>query len=221
VAVQDSTPVSADKRAVVAVLGHGVVTVTPDTANITIGVDVTKPTLQQAQSEATTQMTAVVQAIKAAGVAENDIQTTYYNVSARHQYDNTTQRHEFLGYQITSRVSVTVRDLEKVGTLLEDVVAVGANSIYGISFGAADPSEAVSRARAAAVDDAMRRAEELARAAGVTLGRVLSISEGVEHPIPHWGIEELAVVANLSPPPPVESGSTEIAVDVQMTYELI
>jgi uncharacterized protein YggE len=221
VAAQDATPATANRPAVVAVLGHGTVTVTPDTASVTIGVDVTLPTLSEAQSEATAQMKAVIEAVKAAGVAENDIRTEHFNVSIQQHYDNTTRQYEFIGYQVANRVGVKVRDLSKVGTLLEGVVDAGANSIHGITFGVDDPSDAESRSRASAVADARKRAEELAHAAGVTLGRVLSISEGVEHPMPYSGIQELAFAVKVNSQPPVEFGSTEISVDVQMTYELI
>jgi uncharacterized protein YggE len=218
VAAQDATPVASGSPAVVTVLGHGAATVTPDIATVTIGVQVTKPTLPEAQSEATDQMTAVLEAIKAAGIDEKDIQTAYYSVNVLQNYDNTGNPTEVIGYQVSNQVNVIVRDLDKVGQLLEDVVAAGANSIYGITFGVSDPSEAQSQARAAAVADAKKRAEELAQAAGLSLGRVLSISEGISQPIPYYDSGQFA---GGKAGAPVQVGTTEVTVDVQVTYELV
>jgi uncharacterized protein YggE len=218
VAAQDATPVPSGSPAVVTVLGHGSVTLTPDIATVTIGVQVTKPTLPEAQSEATAQMTAVLEAIKAAGIDEKDIQTAYYSVNVLQNYDNTGTPTDVIGYQVSNQVNVIVRDIDKVGQLLEDVVAAGANSIYGITFGVSDPSDAQSQARAAAVADAKKRAEELAQAAGLSLGRVLSISEGVSQPIPYYDSGQFA---GGKAGAPVQFGTTEVTVDVQVTYELV
>ncbi|HKG26608.1 MAG TPA: SIMPL domain-containing protein [Thermomicrobiales bacterium] len=217
-AAQDATPVPSGSPAVVTVLGHGAATVTPDIATVTIGVQVTKPTLPEAQSEATAQMTAVLEAIKAAGIDEKDIQTAYYSVNVLQNYDNTGNPTEVIGYQVSNQVNVVVRDLDKVGQLLEDVVAAGANSIYGITFGVSDPSDAQSQARADAVADAKKRAEELAKAAGLSLGRVLSISEGISQPIPYYDSGQFA---GGKAGAPVQFGTTEVTVDVQVTYELV
>jgi len=191
----------------------------PDIAMVTIGIQISKPTLPEAQSEATTQMTAIIDAIKAAGISENDIQTSNYSVNVLSNYDNTGTPTEVIGYQVANQVNVTVRDLDKVSTLLEDVVAAGANTIYGITFGIEDPSDAQSQARAAAVADAKKRAEELAQAAGHTLGRVLSITEGIAQGIPYYDGAQFATGKGGGAP--VQFGSTEVSVDVQVTYELV
>jgi uncharacterized protein YggE len=217
-AAQDATPVAGSSTAVVTVLGEGSVTVKPDIATVMIGVQVTKPTLPEAQSEATKEMNRVIKAITNAGISKDDIQTSYYSVNILQNYDNTGTPTEVTGYQVSNQVNVTVRDLDKVGTLLDDVVAAGANSIYGINFGIADPSEAESQARAMAVADAKKRAEELAQAAGLNLGRVLSISEGVAQPIPYANAQ---LAGGKGGGAPVQSGSLQVTVDVQVTYELV
>jgi uncharacterized protein YggE len=218
VAAQDATPVAGASKSVVTVLGEGTVTVQPDIATVTIGVQVTKPTLPEAQSEATKQMTSVLNAIAKAGVKKEDIQTAYYSVNVIQNYDNTGTPTEITGYQVSNQVNVTVRDLTKVGSLLEDVVAAGANSIYGITFGIADPSAAQSQARAAAVADAKKRAEELAKAAGLSLGRVVSISEGVAQPVPNVYSQGAGGKGGAVP---VQSGTLQVTIDVQVTYELV
>ncbi|MEA2531979.1 MAG: uncharacterized protein QOG89_3623 [Thermomicrobiales bacterium] len=215
---QEGTPVPGTSPSVVTVLGHGATKVEPDIAITTIGVLVTKPTLAEAQSEATTQMTAVIEAITKAGVAEDDIQTSSYSVNVMTNYDNTGTPTDVLGYQVSNLVTVTVRDLDKVGSLLEDVVAAGANTIYGITFGIEDPSQAASEARAAAVADAKQRATELAQAAGLSLGRVLAISEGVSQQMPYAGD---LFAGGKGGGAPIQSGSMEVTVEVQVTYELV
>ncbi|HEY7034967.1 MAG TPA: SIMPL domain-containing protein [Thermomicrobiales bacterium] len=214
---QDATPVAGTSPAVVTVLGEGSVTVKPDIATVTVGVQVTKPTLPEAQNEATKEMTRVLKAIAKDGIKDDDVQTAYYSVNVLQNYDNSGNPTEVTGYQVSNQVNVTVRDLDKVGPLLEDVVAAGANSIYGITFGLADPSAAQSQARAAAVADAKTRAEELAQAAGLSLGRVLAISEGVAQPVPYVASQGAGGKAGA----PIQPGSTQVTVDVQVTYELV
>jgi uncharacterized protein YggE len=215
---QDATPVPGTGTPTVTVVGHGSVIVTPDIATVIVGVQITKPTITEAQSEATTQMTAIIDAIKAAGVAEQDIQTSYYSVNVLFNYDNTGNPTEVVGYQVSNQVSVVVRDLDKVGSLLADVVGAGANTIYGITFGVEDPSGAESEARAKAVADARKRAEELAQAAGLSLGRVLTISEGTAPAIP-YATSQFA--GGKGAAAPVQPGTLEVAVDVQVTFELV
>ena len=219
VSAQDATPAAGAGAATVTVLGHGSVTVTPDIASVSVGVLITRPTIAEAQSAATTQMTAVIDAVKAAGIDEKDIQTSYYSVNVLFNYDNTGNPTEVVGYQISNQVNVIVRDLDQVGSLLADAVAAGANTIYGITFGVDEPSAAESEARAAAVADARARAEELAQAAGLSLGRVLSINEGTAEPIPYYTDGQFA--GGKGGGAPVQPGSLEVTVDVQVTFELV
>lgn len=217
-AAQDATPAAGASPSTVTVLGEGAVSVKPDVATVTIGVQVTKPTLPEAQSEATTQMTSVLKAITKVGVKEEDIQTAFYSVNVLQNYDNSGTPTQVTGYQVSNQVTVTLRDLSKVGTLLDDVVAAGANSVYGVTFGVADPSAAESQARAKAVADAKKRAEELAQAAGLRLGRVLSISEGAVQPGPYVYAQGAGGKGGGAP---VQTGSLQITIDVQVTYELL
>jgi uncharacterized protein YggE len=187
----------------------------PDVASLSVGVSITKPELAAAQIEAATVMTRVLAAIRAAGVLDADIQTSYYNVYAITKYDETGNPDGVSGYQVSNQVQVTVRDLDAVNTLLEDVVTAGANMIYGVTFGVADPTAAKSQARTEAVADAKTRAEELATAAGLKLGQIVSMSEGVVGGQAYYGGQGAAGGG------PIESGSLEVTVDVEVTYELV
>ena len=204
----------------VSVSGHGSVNVPPDTASVNIGVDVIKPTLGEAQETANAQATAVIEAFEAAGIAPEDIQTDYFSVNILRDYSENADPTLITGFEIINQLRVTVRDTDQLGELLDAAVNAGANSIYGVTFYVDDQTEASSDARAEAVEDARTKAEELAAAAGMTLGPVVAISEGTTplvSPVYDMGrgggmAAEAAV--------PVEPGSTTVAVDVTMTFEL-
>jgi len=221
VAAQEATPAAGSaKPRTVSVTGHGSVTVVPDTATITIGVDITQPTLDAAQTQATQQMTAIINTVKGAGVAAKDIQTSNYNVNVIRQQDQNGNTGKVTGFEVTNTVNVTLRDLSKLGTLLDAVVAQGANNIYGISFSVGNPTAAASQARKLAVQDARAKADELAAATGTTIGPVLTITETSSTPPPPSAMASAAVGREAAAPVPIEAGSTEVDVDVQITYEL-
>jgi uncharacterized protein YggE len=206
----------------VSVSGHGEVNVPPDTASVNIGVDIIAQTLDEAQDQATAQATAVVEALEAAGIASEDIQTEYYSVNILRDYSENADPTLITGFEIINQLRVTVRDTDQLGELLDAAVGAGANSIYGVTFYVEDQTAAASEARVEAVANAREKAEELAAAAGMTLGPVVAISEGAPPVLgPIYGAgrggAEMAMDAAAVP---VEPGSTTVAVDVTMTFEL-
>lgn len=232
VAAQDSTPPATDTVATqsdlptsatiptVSVSGHGSVDVVPDTAQVTIGVDVTLPTLEEAQAESSAQATAIIDAITASGVDSADVQTSNYSVYVVRNYDQSGNPSEITGYQISNQVNVTIRDVNAVSTVLSAAIDAGANNIWGISFFVDDQTAAASEARVKAVEDARAKAEELAAASGLSVGRVLAIAEGTVSPqLPlQYGraADQMAMGAGA----PIEVGTNQVSVDVQMTFEL-
>ena len=216
----------------VSVSGHGQVNVPPDTASVSIGIDVIQPTLPEAQAQATAQATAVIEALKAAGIADEDIQTAFFNVTILRDYGadaavSTTSESEnagptqITGFEILHQLQVTVRDTDMLGELLDEAVAAGANSINGVTFYVDDQTAAASDARRLAVEDARTKAEELAATAGLTLGPVISIAEGTFSPVPPpmpagAGVDMAMAEAAV----PVQPGSSTVAVDVSMTFQL-
>jgi len=219
-AAQEATPGPAAGAATVIVIGHGAVQVKPDLATVTLGVDVVRPALPDALTESNRQMESVLAAVKAAGVAEEDIQTTSFYVNVFRTYDPSGQPGEITGFQVSNQVLVIVRDLDKLNTVLGDAVAAGANSIYGIGFAVADPTAAASQARKRAVEDARARAEELAAANGMSLGRVVTVTELAAPYGPPITMEG-AAGKGAGYAPPIQTGMVEVTVDVQVTYELI
>jgi uncharacterized protein YggE len=205
--------------ATVSVNGSGGANVAPDAASISIGVNVIRSTLTEAQAQATAQMTAVIDALKAAGIADDDIQTTNYSVSIIQDYDTNGYPTKISGFQVNNQVNVIVRDLTELGSILDTAVSEGANSIYGISFIVSDPTAAASAARKLAIENATAKAREIAEATGTTLGRLVSVSESyTSMPVPYGGANfardaEMASV-------PIEGGMSTVTVDVQMVFEL-
>jgi uncharacterized protein len=205
----------------VSVSGHGAVNVPPDTASVSIGVDVIKPTLGEAQEQAASQAAAIIEALQAAGIAEEDIQTDYFSVNILRDYSENADPTLITGFEIVNQLRVTVRDTDQLGELLDAAVNAGANSIYGVTFYVDDQTEASSDARVEAVEDARTKAEELAAAAGMSLGPVVAISEGTAPLIsPVYDMARGGGMGAGQAATPVEPGSTTVAVDVIMTFEL-
>ena len=216
----------------VSVRGHGQVNVPPDTASVSIGIDVIQPTLGEAQEQATAQATALIAALKAAGIADEDIQTAYFSVNILRDYGTdaavgTTPESEnadptqITGFEIVNQLQITVRDTDMLGDLLDEAVNAGANSINGVSFYVDDQTAAASEARRLAVEDARTKAEELAVAAGLTLWPVVSIAEGTLSPTsPVYASTGVEMARPEAAAVPVQPGSSTVSVDVSMIFEL-
>ena len=204
----------------ITVEGQGIVTVTPDEATLSVGVQETASTATAAQQAANAAMTRVIAAVKAQGVAEADLATQW--VSLQPQYDNGPKVADgspgITGYVASQSLQVTVRHLGATGVILDAAVTAGANQVGGVSFSLADPSVAAAQARTAALADAKARAQALAQAAGVGLGAPISISEvSAPSPIPYAAA---APAAALAPATPVQAGTQQVEVDVQVTYAI-
>jgi uncharacterized protein YggE len=200
------------------VTGEGKIYLTPDIAYISIGVHTEDKDAAKAVSSNNTQSQKVSEALKTFKIDAKDIQTTNFSIFPQQQYDQNGKLQGIL-YVVDNTVYVTLRDLTKVGELLDSVVKAGANSINGIQFDLADKSKALSEARKAAVTDAAAQAKELAEAAGVTLGPIQSISIYGTTPTPIYegkggGGVMAAVQAPISP------GQMTIVVDVNVVYEI-
>ncbi|MCX8025973.1 MAG: SIMPL domain-containing protein, partial [Thermanaerothrix sp.] len=157
------------------VSGNGKVYVVPDMAYVYVGVRTEAEDVTSALSANNQQAQAIVNLLKERGVAEKDIQTSAFNVYPTQEYGPNGEVIR-TKYVVENTVFITVRDLSQLGSLLDAVVRAGANNIYGISFDVADRAKAEAEARRLAVEDAKARAQELAEAAGVTLGEVQNVS---------------------------------------------
>lgn len=221
---QTATPTPAPQTAVrtdLGVSGTGRVTVTPDTAVASSGVEITAPTLAEATKEASDKMAAVLAAIKAQGVDAKDIQTTSYNVFPITDQPKEGESAKITGYRVSNLVTVKVRSIADVGKVLDAAIEAGANSINSVYFMVNDPSKAQEEARTQAVKDAMAKAQTLATAAGVKVGKIISISEVSGVVIPYYNRDVFqSAPAAAGGAGPVETGSTEVTATVEMHFEI-
>ena len=202
----------------ITVTGSGSVTLTPDIAYINIGVHSQDPTASVAISQNSTRAQAVIDALKAAGIADKDLKTTNFSVYPQQQYDSGGKMTGII-YMVDNTVYVTVRDLTRLGVLLDASVIAGANNISNISFDVADKTSALSQARLTAVTNARKQADELTGAAGVTLGAVQTISYyDITPPVTIQYAR--AASADSASSVPVQSGSMEITTTVTIVYEI-
>ena len=181
-AVAQDREIKALERAI-SLTGHGEVRAKPDMAVVTVGVMTQAVSARDAVTDNNAAMEKVIAALKTSGIAEKDIQTSNFSVSPRYDYKENSQA-RLVGYDVSNTVTVTVRDLAGLGTMLDSVVNEGSNQISGIAFDIADRHVLEDQARKLAVADARRKAEIYAAAAGVSLGRVVVMSEFAVTPMP-------------------------------------
>ena len=206
---------AADRTIVVPGLGR--LTVEPDVATVRLGVAITRPTASAAREAAAETMTAILQAIAAAGVDRRDVRTSLVGLGPITDYSS-ERGPRVTGYQLTNSVELTVRDLSAAGKVIDAGLGAGASSLDGLEFRLADPAPAEGAARRAAVEDALRRATTLATAADVTLGPVVGIVDG-SRPGPMFergGIEGMALKA--ASDTPIEAGTQDVVVSVVVTF---
>lgn len=200
------------------VSGTGKVRLKPNIATASIGVDITAGNLAEATNQANAKMNAIIEKLKGLGIAEKDIQTTSYSIQPITQQPRPGVTPAITGYRVNNQLSITIRKIDDTGKVLDAVVAAGANNIYGISFGVDDPKPYQEQARVAAIKAAQDKATQLAKAANVTLGKVVSISEGSVMPQQVFRAVPMAVSAEASVP--VETGELEINVSVEMRFAI-
>jgi uncharacterized protein YggE len=201
----------------ITVTGTGRVLIAPDVADMSFGVWVRRDRATAASQDAADQMAKVVAALKAAGIADKDIQTA--NVSLQPVYDYSRNVPELTGYQADNVVSVTLRDLTKVGSTIDAAVNAGANNVSGISFRLEDPAQAEAQARNQAMADAKSKADALAAAGGVTITGIQMISEvssPMPYPIPYAG--RAANAGDTAAETPIEPGNVTSQVTVTVVY---
>lgn len=198
----------------------GEVKAEPDMATITLGVQTVAPTAAAAMAANAQRMTEVVASLRRAGLEGKDIQTS--DLSLQPQYDYEQNRPPRLtGYQASNQVTVTVNDLERLGSALDAVVAAGANQVSGVSFGLKDPQAAEDQARIRAVKALQAKADLYAGATGYRVGRLINLSEGGGiTPAPEAGEVVVSGVRRYAAPIPVEAGQLNVRVDITGLYEL-
>lgn len=213
-----SIPINTTYTPGLTVTGTGTVEAEPELAYVTMGVDLKGDHPGDVVSEASTRMAAVLEAVKTAGVAEKDIRTVGYNLWVEQRYDpQTGQPTGVVEYHIVHTVRLTVRDLGKVGALLAAAVEAGANTINEVTYSVADPEALVAQARQKAIADARKKAQEMATALDLSLGKVVSVSESggwVPGPVYREAVGGGGAAV------PLPAGSFSVSVSVVVVYEL-
>ena len=202
----------------ISVAGTGRVVISPDIADLRVGVTATAKTVKAAREANAKSMTAVIAALKKLGIADKDIQTTTLSLSPVYDYATNTNPPRLTGYSLANAVAVTIRNLDIVGDAIDGALAAGATSLDGISFRVENQTAAEKQAREAAMAEAKAKAQTLAAAAGVSITGVASISETVA-PVPYpvyYGALAGAPAKDLQTP--VAPGSNEVAVTVAVVY---
>jgi uncharacterized protein YggE len=210
------------QQAGIAVCGHGTAKVVPDEAQISVSVTARAPTADGARAQAAQAMAAVLAALKHNGVAEQDIQTGYVAIQPDYSYGG--GQPVLLGYIATNSVSVTIHAVDNTGKVVDAVTQAGGNTaaVSGIQFSVGDPTPFLAQAEQNAVADAHRQAEQVAQAAGVSLGTPLSIQIGgcgapARVPFPVAGG---AASNNTGSPTPIQPGQVQVEADVGVVYAM-
>ena len=201
--------------AAISVTGEATVSVPPDLAQIDGGVTSEAKTAREASEANNAAMGKVLQALKGAGIEEKDIQTSRLSLQPQ-SAPNRTGPSAISGYRASNRVTIRVRDVAKVANVIDTLVGAGANEIGGINFVVSQASKLLDEARERAVADARRKAEIYAKAAGVTLGAPLNISEeGNSVPVPYR-----RMAAGMAVSAPVAQGEETLAVTVSVSWAI-
>jgi len=200
----------------VRVSATGSVAADPDMAAISTGVIVEADTAKDALARNSTIMAKLIDGLKGLGIAGRDIQTTSVNVEPRYVQAKDGRPATINGYRVVNQVRLTVRDVKRLGEVLDSAITLGANQIHGISFDVSNAEMLEDEARKQAMANAKRRAELYAAAAGAQLGSVITISEDVStnpRPMP---MARAAMAGNV----PIEAGTRSLTVEVNVTYAL-
>jgi len=199
--------------------GQGTSRAVPDQAEIEFEVREEGPRLENVSAQVRDKMKNVFQTVKSFGISEKDFQTVSYNIQPKYKYDRGGNETKRVGYIVSNRIRVVLKDLDSAGKLLEAVTQAEVSEVTGPNFGFSDPKKLQIKALEAAVADARAKAEALAEAAGAELGRVFSINQ-TSTSMP---VAPLAMQGNMmgvSSEVPIAKGQNEITTHVEVVYLL-
>ncbi|HEV7919316.1 MAG TPA: SIMPL domain-containing protein [Thermoanaerobaculia bacterium] len=210
----------------VSVTGNGKVTLTPDRVTFTVGVQTIAPTVEEAVNQNNQKVQAAVAALKKAGAKDTEVQTSNFSIFPQQDYSQQQagQLPRIIGYQVSNNITVTKDDPAAAGKLLQVAVSNGVNQSSGLNFVVSNMTRGRDQGLKAAYDDARAKAALLAQAAGRSVGRALTITEGGAQPPPYprpmammaKGAAAEAMVSEV----PVESGMQELSYTVSVLFEL-
>lgn len=211
--------ITTNKNDLFTVSGEGKVTAKPDIAQVSVGFTQNGSSVGQLQSQANQTINTLTADIKKLGIADKDIKTTNYYLSPDYDYRSGSQK--ITGYTINVSLDVKVRDFDKINSVIDTATADGANQIGALNFAVDNPEQYQSQARKLAIDAAKTKAAEIASETGISLGRIVSVTEGTSTPPRPMPLVANKVATGLGAgtPTQVEPGSSEITVTVTLAYE--
>lgn len=203
----------------ISVAGEGKVLAKPDIGQVSLSVVSDAKTVAIAQKDNTDKMNKITGLMKDLGIKEEDLKTTNYSVEPSYQYYE--GKSEIIGYVITQTLEVKIRNLEKVGDILGQAAASGANQVGSLYFTFDDPEKLNTEARQKAIDNAKAKAQDLARSLGVSLGKVVSFSESsLGQPETRYYASDALGKGGGGAVPDIQTGQNEINVNVSLSYEI-
>lgn len=198
----------------VSVSGQGVVSAPPDTATINSGVVSTASTAEQALRSNNEAVRALLEVLSTQNITNQDIQTSFFSVNPQFDRNPDGSRGPITGYQVTNDLRVIVRDLDRLGIVLDALVDAGSNTISGVGFSIENSQQLMDRAQGIAVENATKRALILAEAAELTLGPLIAISE---QPV---SVPTSALLSEARSSVPVATGALDITATVSLQFKL-
>jgi len=197
----------------------------PDLALTTFSVKTEKKTVAQAMTENTTKMNAIIDFMKKTGVEEKDLKTTSFNIYPRYDYIQSSiypsGQRVLVGYEITQSLQVKIRDLEKIGQIIQGATDAGANQIGDLQFTIDNEDEFKKQARAEAIKKAKDKAEEIADQLGIKLVRIVNFNESSQMPFYYdYALSEKVGIGGGGEVPQIETGENKIEVTISITYEI-
>ncbi|NKK82633.1 SIMPL domain-containing protein [Rhizobium leguminosarum] len=212
------------REPVISVTGDGESSVAPDMAVVNLAVVKQAKTAREALDENNKAMNDVLAALKGGGIADRDLQTSGFSIQPQYNYpqpvDGEQQQPQLIGYQTINSVTVRLRDLAKLGAVIDQSVTLGINQGGEIQFTNDKPDTAIEEARKAAVADAVKRAKTLSEAAGVKLGRILEINENVPRAMPQPVYRATMMKEASDAAVPVQGGENNYNVSVTVTFAI-
>jgi uncharacterized protein len=212
------------RQAVIKVSGEGRATTAPDMAILQLSVVKDAKTAREALDANNRAMAEVLAALRQEGIADRDLQTSGFSINPQYHYpqsnDGGNRPPELVGYQVVNGVVVRVRDLARFGEILDKSVSLGVNQGGGIEFTNDKPEEVITEARKAAVADAITKARVLAEAAGVSLGRLIELSEQPPRPEPPIPLARMAKESAAADQVPIATGENAYSVTVNVTFAI-
>jgi uncharacterized protein YggE len=215
-----TVPVQPQPSPGISVVGDGIVLAQPNVARITLGAEVFDPSLTNAQAEAARRMDAVVARLKADGIADDDIRTVSFNITPQYDQRGDQNQPVLRGYQVQNLVAVRSTNVAGLGPLLDDAVSAGATRISGISFESDNMEALKGQARDQAMQNATSKAQQLARDAGVSLGRPTSVEEsdtGGVTPVRQLAAPQAAAPAATTP---IQPGQLQVSTTVRVVWSI-